>query len=119
VSNVLEHLPSQEAVGAVLARLRDSMSPVGKIAVMGPNFRYCPRDYFDCTDHTLALTHIAAAEHLYAAGFSITAVVPRFMPYSCRGRIPASPGLTRRHLRHQVLWRIAGKQFLVIGTRPG
>ncbi len=69
VSNFLEHLPSQDAVGTVLAKLRESMEPGGTIAVLGPNFRYCANEYFDCADHTLALTHVAVVEHLYAAGF--------------------------------------------------
>src|SRR5215467_4735643 len=37
VSNFLEHLPSQDAVGAALGKLRGAMAPGGRIAVMGPN----------------------------------------------------------------------------------
>src|ERR1039457_2572430 len=117
VSNVLEHLASQDAVGAALARLTSSMAAGGRIAVMGPNFRYCARWYFDCADHTLALTHVAVAEHLYAAGFTVTEVVAKFLPYSFRGRLPASPALTRAYLRHPLLWRLLGKQFLVLGVK--
>jgi hypothetical protein len=95
VSNVLEHLPTQEAVATTLAGLSDAMAPGGTVTVIGPNFRCCPRQYFDCADHTLALTHIAVAEHLHAAGFSLSMVIPRFLPYSFRGRFPASPALTR------------------------
>jgi hypothetical protein len=71
MSNLLEHLPMQETVAAALARLRQAMAPGGTVAVMGPNFRYCAREYFDCADHTLALTHVAVGEHLHAAGFSL------------------------------------------------
>jgi hypothetical protein len=46
-------------------------------------------------------------------------VVPRFLPYSFRGRFPGSAELTRTYLRNPALWRLAGKQFLVIGTKPG
>jgi len=67
LSNFLEHLPSQDAVGTVLGKLRDAMSPGGRIAIIGPNFRYCAREYFDCADHTVILTHVSMAEHLYAA----------------------------------------------------
>ena len=116
VSNMLEHLPAQEAVGAALARIRETMAPGATVAVMGPNFRYCAREYFDCADHVLALTHIAIAEHLHAAGFSVGTVIPRFLPYSFRSRFPASAAVTRAHLRHPALWRLAGKQFLVTGT---
>ena len=117
VSNFLEHLPSQEGVGTVMAKLHASMEPGGTVAVLGPNFRYCASEYFDCADHTLALTHVAIAEHLYAAGFEVTAVIPRFLPYSFRSRIPASPALARIFLRVPALWRVFGKQYLVLGVK--
>jgi hypothetical protein len=117
VSNFLEHLPSQDAIGAMLAKLHASMEPGGTLAVLGPNFRYCAGEYFDCADHTLALTHKAVVEHLYAAGFEVTAVIPRFLPYSFRSRIPASPVLTRIYLRVPALWRAFGKQYLVLGVK--
>ena len=72
---------------------------------MGPDFRYRARGYFDCADHTFALTHVAVAEHLYAADFDVTEVITRFLPYSVRGRLPASPRLTRTYLRCPMLWR--------------
>jgi len=106
-------------VGAALARLGESLAAGGRIAVMGPNSRYCARAYFDCADHTLALTHVAVAEHLYAAGFDVTEVIARFLPYSFRGRLPASPRLTRTYLRCPVLWQVLGKQFLILGAKPG
>jgi hypothetical protein len=84
---------------------------------MGPNFRYCAKHYFDCADHTVILTHVGVEEHLYAAGFEIEAVDARFLPYSFRGRLPASPALTRRYLAAPLAWRLLGKQFLVVGRR--
>lgn len=118
VSNMLEHLPTQETVGLVLGRLNGWMEPGGTVAVLGPNFRYCMDEYFDCADHTLALTHVAVTEHLYAAGFEIGAVIPRFLPYSFRGMLPASPGLARAYLKMPALWRLLGKQFLVLASKP-
>jgi SAM-dependent methyltransferase len=118
LSNFLEHLPDQNAVATVLGKLYAAMEPGGRIAIMGPNFRYCAGEYFDCADHTVILTHIAVAEHLYAAGFDVTAVSPRFLPYSFRGLLPPSPALTRTYLRMPPLWRLLGKQFLVLGRKP-
>jgi SAM-dependent methyltransferase len=117
VSNFFEHLPSQDAVAAALGKLRGAMTPGGRIAVMGPNFRYCAREYFDCADHTVALTHVSMAEHLYAAGFDISEVIPRFLPYSFRGLLPPSPALTSAYLRTPALWRVLGKQFLLVARK--
>jgi SAM-dependent methyltransferase len=117
VSNFLEHLTAQEAVASFLARMHTAVAPGGRIAIMGPNFRYCSHEYFDMADHTLIFTHRAIAEHLYAAGFEPIRVAPRFLPYSFTGRLPPSPLAIRCYLRAPLAWRILGKQFLVIGRR--
>lgn len=113
-SNLLEHFPSQEVVGSFLARMRSLLAPGGRIAVLGPNFRYCAREYFDCADHTLALTHTSVEEHVYSAGFTVDTVEPRFLPFSFRGRLPTGHRLVRAYLRFPPAWRLLGKQFLVI-----
>jgi hypothetical protein len=61
----------------------------------------------------------SVAEDLYAAGFDIGVVMPRFLPYSLRGRFPTPATVTRIYLRYPALSRLAGKQFLVIATKPG
>ncbi len=117
VSNFLEHLPDPDAIADFLSRMHAWIKPGGRIAVMGPNYRYCPDEYWDCADHTLALTHVAIAEHLYAAGFEPIRIHPRFLPYSFRGSLPPSASLTRRYLKTPFAWRLLGKQFLVIAER--
>lgn len=117
VSNFLEHLASPEAIHRFLLKMRDCMRPGGKIAVMGPNIRYCAHEYWDCADHELALTHVAIEEHLYAAGLEPTRTYPRFLPYSFRGLLPPSPRLTGLYLRMRPAWRLLGKQFLVLADR--
>jgi hypothetical protein len=117
VSNFLEHLPAQEVVARFLERMHATTAPGGRIAIMGPNFRYCADEYFDMADHSLIFTHKAVAEHLYAAGFELELVRPRFLPYSFNGPLPHSPALTRLYLRTPLAWRMLGKQFLVIGRR--
>jgi SAM-dependent methyltransferase len=114
-SNLLEHFEDQDSVATFLRRAHGLLRPGGRMVVLGPNFRYCAREYFDCADHTLAFTHVAVEEHLYAAGFEIESSVPRFLPYSFRSRLPAGPGLVRRYLQTPLAWRLLGKQFLVIG----
>lgn len=115
VSNFLEHLFTQEDASTFLEKMHSVLQPGGRIAVIGPNFRYCAKDYFDCADHTLVFTHGAIEEHLYAAGFEPERIEPRFLPYSFRSRLPASAGMTRAYLRTRPAWNLFGRQFLAIG----
>lgn len=117
VSNFLEHLAGPDQIAEVLTRLHRATRTGGRIAVMGPNFRYCAAEYFDMADHVVPLTHLAVAEHLFAAGFEPERVVARFMPYSFTGRLPAGPNLVRAYLGLPLAWRFLGKQFLVVGRR--
>lgn len=118
VSNFLEHLPDQTTIATFLRKMRDVTRSGGRIAILGPNFRYCGARYFDCADHNVVLTEIAVAEHLHAAGFRVTRVTPRFLPYSFRGSLPASTRLTRLYLRLPLAWRLLGRQFLLVAEKP-
>jgi len=115
-SNLLEHFRAPEDVARFLERMRATLTPGGVLALMGPNYKYCADEYFDCADHLLALTHLSVQEHLFAAGYQVREVVPRFLPFSFRSRLPASPALTRLYLRMPALWRLQGKQFLILAT---
>ena len=77
-------------VAAFLDKMRDCTNPGGRIAVMGPNFRYCPREYFDFADHRVILTEKSTAEQLYDGG-AIDVIdgghvtVPTFGIYDTKG----------------------------------
>ena len=43
-------------------------------------------------------------------------LVPRFLPYSTKGRLPTTPLLVRAYLRFRPAWRLLGKQTLYVGT---
>ncbi len=115
VSNFLEHLPHPDAVYDFLTKMHALTAPGGRIAIMGPNFRYCAREYFDCADHSLALSHVSVAEHLYTAGFRVASVTPRFLPFSFRGRLPTAPTAGPRLPRLPA--RLAGDGQAVPGRR--
>jgi len=117
VSNFLEHLYDQEQIATFLEKMREAMAAGGRIAIMGPNYRYCSDEYWDCADHYVALTHVAIEEHLYAAGFEPERIIARYLPYSFRGILPPSPALTRTYLKLPLAWKLLGKQFLVIGRK--
>jgi hypothetical protein len=118
VSNFLEHLDHADEIATLLCRLRGAMTIGGRIAILGPNFRYCAREYFDFADHKVALTHRSVEEHLHAAGFGVDRVVAQFLPYSFRGRLPTNPALVRAYVRFPMAWKVLGKQYLLLATKP-
>ncbi len=117
VSNTLEHLSTPEEVFALLVRLHEVMQPGGVLAIIGPNFKYAYREYFDCADHKICLSHLSVEEMLYGAGFRITKSIDRFLPFSFRGRLPASKLLMKIYFRIPLLWKIFGKQYLVLAQK--
>jgi hypothetical protein len=117
ISNLLEHLPSPEAVQSFLKTCSNYLSQDSLITIMGPNIKYCAEDYWDFADHLLPLSHLTVLEHLASAGFQTVAVTPRFLPYSFRSRLPSHPLLVKAYLKARPAWSLLGKQFL-IHARP-
>ena len=117
ISNFLEHLHSQEEVAEFLTRMFNVLKPGGKICIMGPNFKYCAKEYFDFADHTVILSELGVVEHLYGAGFTIKEVYPKFLPLSFRGKIPINDFLVKLYLQLPFAWNFMGRQFLVIAEK--
>jgi hypothetical protein len=118
VSNFLEHLYDQEAIHQFLVKMIGLMEAGGRIAIMGPNYRYCAKEYWDFADHYVALTHVAIEEHLYSAGFEIDRTIPQYLPYSFGSGLPTAPWMVDLYLRTPLAWKLLGKQFLVVGRKP-
>ena len=117
ISNFLEHLHSQEQVAFFLERMYKAIKPGGRIAIMGPNFKYTYKYYFDFADHTVLLSEGGVAEHLYGAGFNPIEVHPKFLPLSFKSRLPVNAFLVKTYLNTPFAWKIMGKQFLLIGEK--
>jgi SAM-dependent methyltransferase len=117
MSNFLEHCRTREQILDVLRAVRTALKPGGRVLILGPNFRRCPREYFDYFDHHLALTEKAVAEALQLTGFDVELAWPSTLPYSFRGRLPSWPWLVRSYLKLPVLWRVFGAQFFIVGRR--
>jgi SAM-dependent methyltransferase len=119
VSNFLEHLDSAETAARFLGRMWTLLAPGGRIVVMGPNFKYCGDEYFDCADHKLILTHHAVEELLYSENFELVKTHPRYLPYSFRKqKLPVLDVFVRGYLAFPPAWRLFGKQFLIVAEKP-
>ncbi len=118
VSNFLEHLATPDEIYRYLVQLRKSLKIGGMLAIMGPNFRYCANEYYDFADHLLPLTHRTIEEHLAAADLRHESTISRFLPLSFRSQRFSSPWLVKLYLAVPIFWRLFGKQFFIVASRP-
>ena len=116
VSNFFEHLQSKEDLVSVLAFCFDCLKANGSLLIIQPNFKYSYREYYDFIDHQLPITHISLEELLKTIGFKIDILIPRFLPFSTKGR-PSSPKLLEIYLRLPFLWRFIGAQMFIKATK--
>jgi len=117
-SNFLEHLPSKVVLDDVFAEVLRVLRPGGRFIVLGPNIRYAYAEYWDYYDHYLPLSHLSLEEGMGLAGFEVTEVIPRFLPYTMKGKTPTHPLLVRAYLAIPLAWKVLGKQFLVTARKP-
>jgi len=117
VSNFVEHLNDGKEVTFFLEKMHSLLKKDGKIVIMGPNFKYCAKNYFDFADHNVIITETSMAEYLYGAGFEHIKIYPKFLPLSFRGNLPINKFLTRMYLCLPVLWNVFGRQYLLFGTK--
>jgi SAM-dependent methyltransferase len=117
MSNFLEHLPSKAMVLDTFREAWRILSPGGKIIVLQPNIRFLPGEYWDFFDHHTPLTDRSLVEGLRLAGFEPTVVLPKFLPYTTKSRLPKSTIFVRLYLRVPLAWRILGKQAFVVAEK--
>ena len=86
---------------------------------MGPNIRYAYREYWNYFDHQIALSDLAVVEGLQQTGFRMQRVIPRFLPFTMQHSLPTNDTLVRLYLKLPLVWRVFGKQFLVVASKSG
>jgi SAM-dependent methyltransferase len=116
-SNFLEHCRSRDQVLHVLQSAATVLKPGGRLLILGPNFRYCYREYFDYFDHYLPLSERAVVEALQIAGYEVEEASPRTLPFTFRSRLPSWPWLVKLYLQMPLAWRFFGQQFLIVARK--
>jgi len=117
ISNFFEHLRNKEELIEVLVFCFNYLKPGGSLLVIQPNFKYSFKEYYDFIDHELPITHLSLQEVLQTIGFKIHVLIPRFLPYSTKGR-PASPKLLGLYLKLPLLWNFLGGQMFIKASKP-
>jgi dolichol-phosphate mannosyltransferase len=117
-SNLLEHLPTKKDVEHVLKEAERVLKPGGRLIVMGPYLRFLPGEYWDFWDHFTPITDRSLVELLRSFPYEIEECHPKFLPYTTRSALPQAPWLVRLYLRVPLVWKVLGRQFLIIARKP-
>lgn len=117
MSNFLEHLPHKALVLETMREAHRILNANGRLIVLQPNIRFLYDEYWDFFDHHTALSDRSLVEGLQLAGFEAQVVIPRFLPYTTKSRLPQAPWLVDLYLRFPPAWRILGKQALVVAHK--
>ena len=117
-SNFFEHLPSRDHLLRTLGHAFEALKTGGILVALGPNIRYIPGAYWDFFDHYLPLSDASLCEAMRIQGFEIERVEPKFLPYTMSGGNRYPLPVIEIYLAIPILWKIFGKQFLVIARKP-
>lgn len=118
-SNFFEHLPDRTAMDRVLQEVHRVLRPGGTFVVMQPNIKYAGNAYWDFYDHVLPLSHLSAREAFLRNGYTVERLIPRFVPFSTKSAYPKHPALVWLYLKLPFVWRLLGKQFVIVARKPG
>jgi SAM-dependent methyltransferase len=114
-SNFFEHLPSKAALQATLLEAYRCLKPGGHLIAIGPNVKLLSGEYWDFFDHHLPLTELSLSEALVMAGYKVDLALARFLPYTMSQGFRPPIWTLRLYLKFPLLWKLFGRQFLVIG----
>lgn len=113
-SNLFEHLERDEFL-ETLREIRRILREGGRLIIIQPNFRYCFRSYYDDYTHLQVFTDRSLGDLLRALQWRVTTLLPRFLPFSLKAKLPKSAFLLRLYLLSP-LKPLAG-QMLVIAEK--
>jgi len=117
-SNFFEHLPDKSTLGRTLDQALRCLKPGGRIVAMGPNIKFVYGAYWDFWDHYLELTEASLAEGMVNHGFQIERCHSKFLPFTLVGGPEYPLWILKVYLKFPILWRIGGKQFLIVARKP-
>jgi SAM-dependent methyltransferase len=117
-SNFFEHLPDKSTLGMTLDQAFRCLKPGGRLVALGPNYKFVKGAYWDFWDHHLPLTEASLAEGLVTRGFQIERCEAQFLPYTIVGGPEYPLWILELYLKFKFLWKLGGKQFLVVARKP-
>jgi SAM-dependent methyltransferase len=116
-SNFFEHLPDKESLNRTICEVNNALKLGGRLIAMGPNINVLQGRYWDFWDHHVALSDQSLCELLQIHDFTLEQSESKFLPYHMV-RVKERPlFLVSLYLRFPFLWKIFGKQFLIVAKK--
>lgn len=85
--------------------------------ILQPNIRYLYKEYWDFFDHHIPLSDKSLVEALRMVGFRIERVLPKFLPYTTKSRLPQHLFWVKIYLKMSFIWKILGKQMFILSRK--
>ena len=117
ISNLLEHLPSKDAVERALIEAHRVLKTGGSLILLQPNIRYSYKEYWDFFDHITPLSDKSIIEVLLKTGYRIAEIRPRFLPYTTKSIFPPTRFLAWAYLHLGIVQNLVGKQMFVLAKK--
>ena len=117
-SNFFEHLPDKGALSRTLREALRCLKPGGRLIALGPNIKYLHGRYWDFYDHNVYLTETSLGEAMEVEGYRLDVVLSRFLPFTMVEAPEYPMFFVKLYIALPWLWRVKGKQFLVIASKP-
>lgn len=113
ISNVLEHL-DRKAIRKTILEMHRVLKDRGEVIVLQPNIRFLTKDYWMFFDHITPIDDRALVEIFSAHEFKVKKIILKFLPFTTKSHFPINSLLINIYLKFPILWRIFGKQSLLI-----
>jgi len=110
-SNLLEHFDNDE-LDLMLEEFKRVLTVGGIVILLQPNYRYAYKEYFDDYTHKKVFSHNSLSNFFESKGYEILEMIPKFLPFSLKSRLPKSYLLTKLYLSS--FFRPMAKQMLLV-----
>ncbi|MEA3386830.1 MAG: class I SAM-dependent methyltransferase [Thermodesulfobacteriota bacterium] len=114
-SNVLEHL-DKDQLQTIMPRIGQILKQTGRLILIQPNYHLCQKHYFDDETHQTIFSHDNIVAFLEQYNFTVSRLIPRFLPFSMKERLPKWPLLVRLYLALPFK-PMAGQMFVMAARR--
>jgi len=116
-SEFFEHLKNLEELFETFLEIHRVLTKNGKLLIVCPNIRFLANKYWDFIDHRLPISDASMTEGLLLYNFRILKVIPKFLPYTTKSKLPKSAFLLKVYLNCAFLWKVFGKQMFIIAEK--